>query len=244
MAEVDEISCVQSQFQPRAPRAIRFFIYQNTGARPQRGSVLKDGRFRRISSCFRLPKFQILPGEHATGPPYYVHALPFSSLKRKATNKITDKWPVHSFVYNLTILMRKQKCKQGMQEVGEPRGQDIFGKKYHGYDPESQVQTSLQAQRCRVQCYEKAFLKKARACTCHTLHTGSYSDLVLICLGLFTRMYYKMKWLFPCYCFSWISIYELNCFHVLKNVYYTVGINEILTPIGTGIYYIRVLQPS
>ena len=40
---------------------------------------------------------------------------------------------------------------------------------------------------------------------------------VQICLGLFTRMYYKMKWLFPCkncYCFSRISIYELNCFHV------------------------------
>ena len=60
-------------------------------------------------------------------------------------------------------------------------------------------------------------------------------------------MYYKMKWLFPCkncYCFSWISIYELSCFLVLKNVYYTVGINEILAPTGTGIYYIRVLWPS
>ena len=56
----------------------------------------------------------IFPGEHAPGPPYYVHALPFSSRKRKATNKITDKLPVHSFAYNLTILMRRQKRKQGM----------------------------------------------------------------------------------------------------------------------------------
>ena len=56
----------------------------------------------------------IFPGEHAPGPPYYVHALPFSSHKRKATNNITDKLPVHSFAYNLTILMRRQKCKQGM----------------------------------------------------------------------------------------------------------------------------------
>ena len=29
--------------------------------------------------------------------------------KERATNKITDKLPVNSFVYNLTILMRKQK---------------------------------------------------------------------------------------------------------------------------------------
>ena len=77
------------------------------------------------------------------GPPWYVDALPFSSLKRKATNKITDKLPVHSFVYDLTILRRKQKCKQGMWKVGEPRGYDRFGKKYHGYAPESQVQNSL-----------------------------------------------------------------------------------------------------
>ena len=55
-------------------------------------------------------------------PPDLSHALPFSSLKRKATNKITDKLPVHPFVYNLTILMRKQKCKQGIWEGGEPRG--------------------------------------------------------------------------------------------------------------------------
>lgn len=40
-------------------------------------------------------------------------------------------------------------------------------------------------------------------------------------------------------------MYELSCFLVLKNVYYTtVGINEILAPTGTGIYYIRVLWPS
>ena len=29
--------------------------------------------------------------------------------------------PVHLFVYKLTILMRKQKRKQGMWKVGEPR---------------------------------------------------------------------------------------------------------------------------
>ena len=39
---------------------------------------------------------------------HYVH------LKKRATNKITDKLPVLSFTYNLTILMRKHKCKQGM----------------------------------------------------------------------------------------------------------------------------------
>ena len=42
--------------------------------------------------------------------------------KEKARNKITDKLPVHSFESNLTMLMRKQKCKQGMWKVGEPRG--------------------------------------------------------------------------------------------------------------------------
>ena len=62
--------------------------------------------------------------------------------KEKARNKITDKLPVHSFEYNLTMLMRKQKRKQGMWKVGEPRGYDRFGKKYHDYAPESQEQNS------------------------------------------------------------------------------------------------------
>ena len=76
-------------------------------------SIRKNWGFRHISSCFRWPKFQIFPGENAPGP-QYVHSSPFSSLKRRATKKITDKLPVRVFVYNLTILMRKQKCKQGM----------------------------------------------------------------------------------------------------------------------------------
>ena len=100
------------------------------------------------------------------------------SKERLQTRLQTNCRSIHLFITS-PILMRKQKCKQGMWKVGEPRGQDRFGKKYHGYAPESQVQNSLQAQRCRVQCYDfgvrkKLFLKKARACACHTLHTGMY----------------------------------------------------------------------
>lgn len=62
-------------------------------------------------------------GEHAPWPPLYVHALPFSSFKSRATNKITDKLSVHLFVYNLTMLMRKQKLSKGWgKDVGELRG--------------------------------------------------------------------------------------------------------------------------
>ena len=137
-----------------AEPAIRFFMPEYGCMPIERLSIkrMRDLRVSGISSCFSRPKFQISN--------QYVHAIPLSSLTRKATNKITDKLPVHSFVFNLTILIRKQNCKQGMWKVGEPRRQDRFGKKYHGYAPESQVQNSLQAQRCRVQCYDFGVRKK------------------------------------------------------------------------------------
>ena len=94
-------------------------LYQNMCACPYRDAI----SIRRVRVLGAFPavlddlniKFSL--GENAPGPPWYVHASPFSSLKRRATKKITDKLPVRSFIYNLTILMRKQKCKQGMWKL-------------------------------------------------------------------------------------------------------------------------------
>ena len=55
--------------------------------------------------------------------PLVCSSFTVSSFKSRATNEITDKLQVHSFVYNLTILMRKQKLRKGCgNDVGELRG--------------------------------------------------------------------------------------------------------------------------
>ena len=68
-----------------------------------------------ISSCFRGPKFQIVPGEHAPLDLPSMFMLYHSVHSKEGLQiRVQKKFPVHSFEYNLTILMRKQKCKQGM----------------------------------------------------------------------------------------------------------------------------------
>ena len=56
-------------------------------------------------------KFFLWSMRPAPPPPLVCSYMLYHSVhsKERATNKITDKLPVNSFVYNLTILMRKQK---------------------------------------------------------------------------------------------------------------------------------------
>ena len=92
----------------------------------ERLSIKRMQDFGAFPAVLDYLNFKFSRGNMPPDPPYYVHALPFSSLKRKATNKITDKLPVHSFAYSLTILMRKQKCKQGICRKWENREVRIY----------------------------------------------------------------------------------------------------------------------
>ena len=59
------------------------------------------------------------PGEASPLTPLVCSCFTVQFIQSRAANKITDKLPVHSFVYNLTILMRKQKLTKDVEMMSE-----------------------------------------------------------------------------------------------------------------------------
>ena len=113
----------RANHKPRAPLRTRLFIPEYGCMPRERLSIRKMRVLGAFPAVLDDLNFKFSRGSMPPDPLLYVHALQFSSFKNRATNKITDKLPVHSFVYNLTILMRKQKLRKGCgNDAGELRG--------------------------------------------------------------------------------------------------------------------------
>ena len=158
------------------------------------------------------------PGEASPLTPLVCSCFTVQFIQSRAANKITDKLPVHSFVYNLTILMRKQKLTKDVEMMSEnwEVRLDLIWQKTSWLNPCKSAANLFigptlptaaaccrllppAAACCRLQCYDfgvrkKLFSKKARVCTCH-----AYSEVVapnLINFIISCQIYHNLLFLF------------------------------------------------
>ena len=138
--------------------------------------------------------------------------VPF--IQSRAANKITDKLPVHSFIYNLTILMRKQKLTKDVEMMSEnwEVRLDLIWQKTSWLNPCKSAANLFigptlptaaaccrllppAAACCRVQCYDlgcaRSFFQKRLVCALamHTLKWSRRTSLILLFLVKSTIIY-------------------------------------------------------
>ena len=190
MAALDEILCMQSQFQQRT---IRYFIPENGSMTMERLSIRGTRDLGVFPAVLDDLNFKFSQGSMPPDPPSMFMRYQSVPSKKKATNKVTDQLPVHSFVYIKPHHTddRKQKCKQGTWKLGELRGAKLF------------VGPTLPRVMLRFWCAQKAFFKKG---SCVQLPYSAYwvdgYMYSLISPGL------TLHWII-------ITLYTLTLLHVL-----------------------------
>ena len=151
------------------------------------------------------------PGGASPLTPLVCSCFTVQFIQSRAANKITDKLPVHSFVYNLTKLMRKQKLSKDVEMMSEnwEVRLDLIWQKTSWLNPCKSAAnlfigpTLPTAAACcgllpramlRFWGAQEAFSKKARVCTCH-----AYSEVVapnLINFIISCQIYHNLLFLF------------------------------------------------